>query len=52
MVKMASGATYNIPTIGTIKKVAYLKIYMSVRPISEDIILPPGESESRSADDQ
>ncbi|KAJ5459086.1 hypothetical protein N7530_011030 [Penicillium desertorum] len=52
VVKMASGATYNIPTTGTMKKVAYSKVYMSVRPISEDSTLPPGESENRSADDQ
>ena len=51
VVKMASGATYNIPTKGTMKKVAYSKIYMNVRPISEDTTLPPGE-ESRSADYQ
>ncbi|KAJ5294680.1 hypothetical protein N7508_009501 [Penicillium antarcticum] len=47
-VKMASGASYEIPTNGNMKKVAYSKIYMNVRPINEDTTLPPGEAEERS----
>ncbi|KAJ5748311.1 uncharacterized protein N7511_010007 [Penicillium nucicola] len=50
-VKMASGASYNIPTNGNMKKVSYSKIYMNVKPISEDTTLPPGENEERSLEE-
>jgi hypothetical protein len=52
VVKLESGTTYNIPTKGTMKKVAYSKIYLYVRPIGEDTTLPPGENENRSAYDE
>jgi hypothetical protein len=51
-VKMASGASYNIPTNGTMKKMAYSKMYMNVRPIDEDTTLPPSENEERSFEEK
>lgn len=51
-VKMASGATYNIPTNGTMKKQAYSKIEMNVRPIGEAATLPPKSTEARSLEEE
>jgi hypothetical protein len=39
MMKIASRATYSIPPTGPIKELAYSKIYINFRPISEDIAI-------------
>ncbi|KAJ5166397.1 uncharacterized protein N7482_005178 [Penicillium canariense] len=46
VVKMQSGDSYDIPTKGSMKKVAFSKVYVNVRPLSEDgNSLPPFDPE-------